>query len=304
MKVLRADVLGLCFGVRDALDIVRRIEHPSDATIHGELVHNEIILTQLDERGFQMTKEQHRDQLPLTAEVVITAHGVSEAERRRLEAAGKRLIDTTCPLVRRVHAAARELAREGRHLIVVGRKSHIEVRGIVEDLTACDIVESVSDVRRYASDRLGAVCQTTTPPDVARQIEIAIRAQNPQADLRWIETICQPTRDRQVALDRLLTLVEAMVVVGGVHSNNTRQLVERCRKSHVPVCQVQSASDVDPGWFANFATVGLTAGTSTLDETIEEVYQVLRRLPEGVAHDSKLRECWSRQKSASERKPV
>src|SRR5947209_13507607 len=109
MKIIRADVMGMCFGVRDALQIIADIDRPEAVTIHGELVHNEVVLNRLGERGFRMVSERGRTELPLTETVLITAHGVSQVERRRLEAAGKRLVDTTCPLVTRAHAAAQKL---------------------------------------------------------------------------------------------------------------------------------------------------------------------------------------------------
>ena len=102
MKIIRADVLGMCFGVRDALRIIQDVNEPETVTIHGELVHNQMVLEQLHERGFQMVAEKQRTQrreLPVTETVLITAHGVSNIERQRLESAGKKLIDTTCPLV-------------------------------------------------------------------------------------------------------------------------------------------------------------------------------------------------------------
>src|SRR5437764_3564138 len=110
MKVIRAEALGLCFGVRDALAIANGISRPDLVTIHGELVHNETVLVQLRSRGFGLTPEQERDRMPDTPCLLVTAHGISDAERCRLEAAGKQLIDTTCPLVRRVHQAARALS--------------------------------------------------------------------------------------------------------------------------------------------------------------------------------------------------
>jgi (E)-4-hydroxy-3-methyl-but-2-enyl pyrophosphate reductase len=282
MKVLRAEAMGLCFGVRDALAIADNRPDPSNTTIHGELVHNEAVLVQLRSRGFRMTPEADRDSLPDTEEVLITAHGISNRERRRLEGAGKRLVDTTCPLVQRVHRAAAALEADGYHVLVLGRRSHAEVRGVVEDLAAYDVLERPEDVVEFGYAKLGLVCQTTTPPALAREILAAVRARNPAAKIRFADTICQPTRERQQALERLLTRVDAMVVVGGKNSNNTRQLVERCRAANVPVWHLQDAAELDPRWLRGVQIVGLTAGTSTLDETIEAVYAALRRLPAGV----------------------
>lgn len=279
MHVIRADAMGLCFGVRDALELVDAVADPRDVTIYGELVHNETVLVQLQTRGFAMTPESRRDELPAATNVLITAHGISDRERRRLQAAGKTLIDTTCPLVRRVHLAAQSLEAKGFHVLVIGRPGHVEVRGIVEDLASCDVVSSVDDVRAWPHARLGIVCQTTTPPHLAEQIETAIRRRNPHAEVRFVNTICEPTRDRQSAVERLCRQVDVVVVVGGANSNNTRQLVALCRRLGTPAHHVQSAAGVDPAWFEGCTTAGLTAGTSTLDETIEEVYQRLRAIP-------------------------
>jgi 4-hydroxy-3-methylbut-2-en-1-yl diphosphate reductase len=282
MQVLKADVLGMCFGVRDALAVIEGLCRPQDVTIHGELVHNEQVLERLHARGFHQVQERRRHSLPVTETVLITAHGVSQAERRRLEKAGKRIIDTTCPLVTRAHEAARKLSTAGYHVLVIGKRGHVEVEGIIGDLAAFDVIETPEEVRDYGQPRLGIMCQTTTPVAHARAIRAAVAAKNPRADMRFIDTICHPTKDHQAALLRLLDQVEAVVVVGGRNSNNTRQLVLRCQEHGLPAYHVQSRADLRPEWFDGMATVGLTAGTSTLDETIEDVYQALVRLGEAV----------------------
>jgi 4-hydroxy-3-methylbut-2-en-1-yl diphosphate reductase len=275
MQVIRAEAMGLCFGVRDALAAAEQVERPDRVTIHGELVHNETVLGRLRERGFRQADEACRDGLPATPLVMITAHGVSDAERRRLADAGLSLLDTTCPLVRRVHLAAQKLAAEGRFVLLIGRPGHVEVRGIVEDLAEVEVVDNVAAVRRYPHARLGVICQSTTSPHLADEILAAIDAANPAADIEFVDTICQPTRDRQTAVARMLPLVDAVVVVGGKNSNNTRELANLCRASGKPVYHVQSAGDLDRAWFTDCTAVGLTAGTSTLDETIDNVHRAL-----------------------------
>jgi 4-hydroxy-3-methylbut-2-enyl diphosphate reductase len=113
-----------------------------------------------------------------------------------------------------------------------------------------------------------------TEERVAR-IRAAIAARNPDADVRFVDTVCLPTKEHQRALERLLDRVDAVVVVGGRNSNNTRELAARCRERGKPAVHVQSAGELDPAWFKGFASVGLTAGTSTLPETIEEVHRAL-----------------------------
>jgi 4-hydroxy-3-methylbut-2-enyl diphosphate reductase len=282
MKVVRAEVMGMCFGVRDALKVITAIELPEQVTIHGQLVHNHAVLTQLEARGFAMTGEADRRGLPETPTVLITAHGVSDRERQRLEAAGKTLVDTTCPLVTRVHQAALTLRDEGYHVLVIGKAGHVEVQGIVEDLPSFDVVDSADAVRTYPHPRLGIVCQTTAPARTVAKVREAIVARNPGAEIRFIDTVCLPTKDHQRALERLLDEVEAMVVVGGRNSNNTRELVALCQERGVPALHVQDASELDPEWFLGVETVGLTAGTSTLDTTIDAVHSALLRLPVGT----------------------
>ena len=285
MKIIRADVLGMCFGVRDALQIIRHVDKPETVTIHGELVHNETVLEQLHESGFHMVaekKQSQRRELPVTETVLITAHGISNLERQRLEGAAKKLIDTTCPLVVRAHDAAQKLQREGCHVLVIGRPGHVEVQGIVEDLTSFDVLQSPDEVKRYSSRRLGIMCQTTTPARLVEAVRAAVARHNPDAEIHFIDTVCHPTKDHQKALERLLEQVEAVVVVGGRNSNNTRELVARCREKGLPAFHIQSAADLRAEWFRDFATVGLTAGTSTLDETIAEVQHALEAMGAGL----------------------
>lgn len=278
MRVIRAEALGMCFGVRDALVALGGVADPSRTAIHGELVHNEVVLEGLRERGFTMAAESRRDALPAAPAVVITAHGVSDRERARLEAAGKRLIDTTCPLVKRVHVAAQGLAQRGYFVVVVGRPGHVEVRGIVEDLERVAVVADEASVETYPAERLGVVFQTTTAPSRAESILAAIRRANPQAEVRAVDTVCRPTKDRQGAVARLAEEVEAIVVVGGSRSNNTRELVELAREQGCPVWHVRDAAELDPSWFRGVAVVGLTAGTSTLNATIDAVEAALEAI--------------------------
>ncbi len=276
MRVIRADVMGMCFGVRDALAVIDGIDEPATVTIHGQLVHNEVVQVQLASRGFAMRSEAKRGaELPETPAVLVTAHGISDRERARLESAGKRLFDTTCPLVTRVHQAAQALEAEGYHVLVIGRRGHVEVEGIVGDLGQSDVIESVEEVTSYPYARLGIVCQTTATERRVAAIREAIVARNPGAEIRFVDTVCLPTKEHQRALERLIDRVEAVVVVGGHHSNNTRELAARCRERGKPALHVESAAELDAGWFKGYATVGLTAGTSTLPETIDDVHRAL-----------------------------
>ena len=277
MRVLRAESLGLCFGVRDALAATRQISEPNTVAVYGELVHNPAVQQELHQRGFEVVREDDRHRLPTVDQVLITAHGVSDRRRAWLEASGKQLLDVTCPLVRRVHLAAQKLAADGWFVVVIGRPGHVEVQGIVEDLQQFAIVQAAADAKRFPSDRIGVVCQSTTPPRTAEQIRSALARLNPQAEIRFIDTICQPTRDRQTAVVDLLARVQVVVVVGGRNSNNTRELVSLARDRGVPTFHVEGAAELKAEWFVGWQVVGLTAGTSTLDATIDEVERALQQ---------------------------
>ncbi len=284
MRVIRAAAMGMCFGVRDALGLVRALPAPETVTVHGELVHNEAVLRDLDRRGFRQTPEGRRVGLPLTPRVVVTAHGVSDRERARLLAAGKELIDTTCPLVRRVQQAARELDRAGYFVVVIGRPGHAEVEGVVGDLRAFAVVADEESAQAFEAPRLGVVCQSTTPPALAERVRRALLLRNPGKEVRFVDTICRPTRERQEAVADLAGQVEALVVVGGRGSHNTRQLAALAEARGVPVLHVTGADELDAAWLARFGVVGLTAGTSTPDEAVEAVYQALARIGEESPH--------------------
>ena len=287
MKVINAQAMGMCFGVKDALSTVMTMDHPERVTVYGQLVHNGEVLKRIKARGFSMLEERDRTSAISTPNVVITAHGLSDKERRTLEGSGKRLIDTTCPLVSRVHQITKGLQEQGYFVVVAGRKDHVEVRGIVGDLERFAVVERPEDVLVYPADSIAVVCQTTAPPALIDVLFETIARKNAGKVIRLIDTICGPTRERQEAVEDLLPKVQALVVVGGKNSNNTRELRALGEKAGVPCFQVERASELRPEWFYGLDTVGLTAGTSTLDQTINEVYAALVEME--VSRDATIR---------------
>ncbi len=278
LTIVRSRVMGMCFGVREALRIAERTARPEDVTIHGELVHNDGVQAALARRGFRTTPESGERAVPATKQVLVTAHGISERERARLSRAGKELVDTTCPLVRVVHAAAQRFAAEGCFVVVIGKPGHVEVRGITEDLAEFAVVSTPAEVRRWDAAKIGIVCQSTARPSESARIAAEIRRLHPESDVRFADTICQPTRDRQAAIGELLERVEAVVVVGGRNSNNTRALAREAERRGRPALHVTGPDGVDADWLAPFTRVGLTAGTSTPDAVIDSVHARMRSL--------------------------
>lgn len=277
MLVVQAEHLGMCFGVKDALTLMRDLPEPQGVTVYGELVHNPVVTGELQRRGFHQQSETGRH-LPDTERVLVTAHGISHRERRRLEAAGKMLHDTTCPLVRRVHKAALHYHKLGYTVVVVGRHGHVEVQGLTGDLTHYRVVAKPEEVSSWPDARMAVVNQTTIPPDQVRAVHQAIRAANAEREVLFVDTVCGPTRDRQDAVETLLDRVEALVVVGGPNSHNTLQLGQKAEQRGKPWWRVTTADELQDEWFAGVRLVGLTAGTSTTDETVAEVNRRLRAI--------------------------
>ncbi len=268
--------MGMCFGVRDALETMRDISDPSAVTVHGELVHNPVVTDELTQRGFRQQSEQQRSLKPETPEVLITAHGVSDKVRSHLLDEGYKVHDTTCPLVRRAHKAALHYHKRGYFLVLIGKRGHVEVDGLAGDLTRYEVISSLSEVQHYPFDQIAVVNQTTTRPDQLMQFHNRIRELNPNQDIQFVDTTCQPTKDRQTAVNDLIKRVQALVVVGGPNSNNTLQLGLRAQEEGIPWWRVSNAQELRAEWFRGLRIVGLTAGTSTTDETIKQVARTLR----------------------------
>lgn len=275
MHVVMAEHHGMCFGVRDAIDLALKLTHDGPVTILGDLVHNPAVVATLDEAGAR--RVHHLDQIA-TQSVLVTAHGTSDRIKLQLRESGREVHDATCPLVTRAHLALRKLVGEGCYPVIIGQRDHVEVKGMTGDLDAfevileeCDVSRLVEQFRNAKHVKLGVVAQTTQPIERVRALVAKIHSQLPEATVRFIDTVCQPTKDRQVALRRLIDETNVIVVVGGPESNNSRKLTELARQSGRKAYQVGSASELRPDWFEGVDVVGLTAGTSTPDGIIEEV---------------------------------
>jgi len=276
MKILRATHLGMCFGVRDALQLALDQSAVEPLTILGDLVHNESVLDGLRERGVQMAGNPDA---VTTQSVMITAHGASHRTIDSIRDRGLNVIEATCPLVHAAHRAVTRLVSDGFHPVIIGKRDHVEVRGLTGDLAEFDVVIDESDVALLTErPRFGIAAQTTQPIDRVRYLVRLIGQRFPCAQIRFADTVCQPTKQRQTAAIDLARKSDVVIVIGGTHSNNTRELVETCGRFCRRVHHVQSASDLRADWFADAETIGVTAGTSTPDMLIEGVEKWLRDL--------------------------
>jgi 4-hydroxy-3-methylbut-2-enyl diphosphate reductase len=276
MLIVRATHLGMCFGVRDAIALAINRGAAAPLTILGDLVHNPTVLADLRAREIAIA---HDPADVKTHTVMVTAHGVSHRMVANTRAFGLDVVDATCPLVRTAHQAVTALRRDGYHPVVIGQRGHVEVRGLTEDLDDFDVILDESDVLALAArPRIGIAAQTTQPVDKVRRLVTLVRRRFPQSDIRFIDTVCQPTKQRQEAAVALARQSDVVIVIGGASSNNTRELVNTCRRYCLRVHQIQTEADLNREWFHSANTVGITAGTSTPDEVINRVEALIRRL--------------------------
>jgi 4-hydroxy-3-methylbut-2-enyl diphosphate reductase len=272
MKIIRAEHLGMCFGVRDAIALAKNTRAP--LTILGDLVHNETVLADLRARGIQI--KQKPDEIA-TQDVMITAHGASERAVQEIKRRGLNVLEATCPLVRFAHEAVAELAAAGFHPVIIGKRDHVEVRGLTGDLDAFDVVLDEADVMKLPERaRFGIAAQTTQPIEKVERWVALIRARFPKSEVRFVDTVCRPTKQRQAAAVELARQSDVVVVIGGARSNNTHELAATCRRHCARVHHVQGAEDLRAEWFEGAQIVGITAGTSTPDKLIDEVELWLR----------------------------
>ena len=280
MKIKLAEHYGLCFGVRDALAQAERLAPIAPLTILGQLVHNPVVRERLAQHGVH-EGSLHDLHSASTAQVMITAHGASDQTRAKWRRAGFGVADGTCPLVRHAHDQLKTLVETGYFPVVIGKPDHVEVEGLVGDFPGAVVIQKEADLARLPyAERYGVISQTTQPiQDVLAMVE-ALRRARPHSEVRFTDTVCQPTKNRQNAVKKLISECDTVVVVGGRNSNNTLRLVTAAAEAGRRVFHVERAEEVDARWFDGASVVGLTAGTSTLRETVAAVHDRLLRIAE------------------------
>ena len=274
MRILRAAHLGMCFGVRDAIALALEHADAGPLTILGDLVHNPSVLSSLEAKGIAVAQEVAHVK---TGTLMVTAHGTSQRTLGRTRALGLTVVEATCPLVHVAHRAVEELSRAGYHVVVVGQRDHVEVRGLTGDLDRFDVVLDDADVLALEEHpRFGVAAQTTQAVGKVLRLVRLIGQRFPQSEVRFIDTVCKPTKERQSAAVEMARQADVVIVVGGRSSNNTRELVGTCARYCARVHHVQTDADIRAEWFAAAKVVGLTAGTSTPDDIINDVETRIR----------------------------
>ena len=280
MKVKRAAKYGFCSGVRIAdLKVKRFAAAGGRGAILGQVVHNERVVEEMENLGVRTVDEITAVKEPT---IVFSAHGVPPSFHDLAKASGLQVLDTTCKFVYDIHRESKNALTEGFHLVFIGDPNHREVIGYTNDLdpSLFHIVSKVEEAERIdwsKYDGIKIFYQTTLN---AEDFENVVRTiERRAARVQRGDTICYATKENQDAARALAAdpEVDAIIVIGGKLSANTRHLWEICNDSK-PSYLVQGTGDLDPRWFEGVSVVGLTAGSSTPDYVIDEVEQQLSTL--------------------------
>ena len=268
MQVILAEHIGFCYGVKRAIKIAREHADGISCTL-GPIIHNPQMVERLRAEGVG-TVDKISDMKEGT--IIIRSHGVGPKVYAEAQARGLTLVDATCPHVKKAQHSAKKLVDEGRTVVIVGEKNHPEVKSIFDwsDQKAT-IIETVEEAEALAEcKRLGIVSQTTFSGERFKQI--VMRLLDKSRDIKILRTICNATDLRQSATISLAQNVDVMIVIGGRNSANTTRLAQisekNCRTFHI-----ETAEELKPEWLGNVKKIGITAGASTPDWIIREVYR-------------------------------
>src|SRR5213594_469851 len=280
-EIVLAGPRGFCAGVERAIDIVEQALEVCGPPVYvrREIVHNGYVVDKLRAKGAIFVDELH--EVPDSATVIFSAHGVSPAVREESTRRGLRVIDATCPLVTKVHLEAIRYAREGFSIVLIGHEDHDEVIGTLgEAPDRIHVIDSAAEVDALDlpdAEKVAYLTQTTLSVDDTRDVIDALRRKFPKIVGPSRDDICYATQNRQAAVKRLASDVDVLLVIGSANSSNAIRLVEVAQMPGTHAHLINDVSDIRSEWLENARRVGITAGASTPEILVTETVEALRR---------------------------
>jgi 4-hydroxy-3-methylbut-2-enyl diphosphate reductase len=281
MEVILAEHAGFCFGVTKAVETVyEQIEKNKGAQIYtfGPIIHNETVVGDLEKKGVKVINSAEELKDIHEGIIIIRSHGVTKEIHEILDNSGLTVIDATCPFVKRIHNIVAKESSEGKGIIVVGSADHPEVEGIVSyagsDVYVCDSSESAEKFDKNKDREYTLVAQTTFNRNKFKEnVEIF---ENNGYNINVVNTICNATDERQSEAEGIASRADAMIVIGGAHSSNSRKLYEICQQRCKNTYFIHTTDDLHLELPKDTRIVGITAGASTPKNIIEEVQNYVR----------------------------
>ena len=269
MEVEVAKKSGFCFGVKRAVDMALKVGGKSNTI--GPLIHNPQVVEDLKNKG--ITPIGEIDEID-TSTVILRTHGVSKYVVEELNKRGLKVVDLTCPFVKKVKDYALELEKQGYFIVVIGEEIHPEVVAIVSHLKDVVVIDKVEDVDKVGKhDKVGVVVQTTQTVKIFEDIVAELRKK--YKGVKICNTICNATAERQQEAIDLAKRSDIMIVVGGENSANTRRLAELCG-AIVETHHIEKAGDLEKEWFTGKKKAGVTAGASTPQNMVDKVVEKIK----------------------------
>ncbi len=276
MKIFLAKDAGYCFGVRDAVNLAYdTAKNHGDVYMLGTIVHNERVIDDLSKAGAKVVDSI--DDVPKDKPLLFRAHGTSPELWDKAKKNNLKLIDGTCPLVTEIHHEIKRLDEEGRKIIIIGDHGHDEVIAIAAQVERSIIIANVDEAKKLRKmKRAGVVSQSTQMIENVQGIMSVLMEK--VFDLRFVNTICFPTRRNHEQIKELSLHCDVMIVIGSYTSANSKRLTQLALERNKRTYQVTASDELDESWFDNCETVGISAGASTPDETINEVVSRIKEI--------------------------
>ena len=281
MNVILAKSAGFCFGVKRAVDMVyERILEKEPLYTFGPIIHNEEVVRDLEEKGVVVVNDVDELAGKPQGTVIIRAHGVERGVCEKIQTLGFSIVDATCPFVLKIHRLVERYSGEDCHIVIVGNASHPEVKGIKSWSNAEDtrVIGTREEAEKYDASHGKKVCivsQTTFNYNKFQELVEIISKKGYNIIIR--NTICNATEERQTEAREIAKRVDAMIVIGGSSSSNTRKLYEICKKECYDTFYIQTINDLDLESLGRAECIGITAGASTPNNIIEEVCTNVRK---------------------------
>ena len=269
MKLLVAKDAGYCFGVRDAVNLAKKSgDDFQEVYMLGDIVHNETVVDDLNKRGSKVVESLN--DIPEDKPVLFRAHGTDPETWKKAQKKKLNIIDATCPLVTEIHEEIKELESENRRTIIIGDHNHDEVVGIAAQVQDPIIISCVDEAKELGKmKRAGVVSQSTQMIENVQEILNVLSEK--VYDLRFVNTICFPTRRNHDQIKKLSNICDLMIVIGSFTSANSKRLTQLSLERNENSFQVTCADDIKESWFDCVKSVGISAGASTPDNLIEDV---------------------------------
>lgn len=279
MKVELAKSAGFCFGVEKAVNTVYEEAKKGNDIVYtlGPIIHNEEVVKDMKKRGVEAVRIEDLASLP-KGTVIIRSHGVSREIFNFVKRSGHRVVDATCPFVKKIHAIVSVQSGKGKTVVIIGNPEHPEVMGIRgwgdEKTYAVENIEQFINLELKKDKEIIIVAQTTFNHKKFQEIIDKISLLG--YDVRCFNTICNATQERQAEAKNIASNVDAMIVIGDKKSSNTGKLVEICQEECKNTVFIQTLEDLDYDALLSVDSVGITAGASTPKHIIEEVQNIVR----------------------------